>query len=73
MKPLLTAKVLDKVEEIAVDGSKVLCRAVEGADGNIYWVLEENRRRVYEDAKMILIDPLDWLSDDGKRVAQVAK
>lgn len=73
MKPLMTAKVLDRVEEISVEGTKILCRATEGADGEVYWVLEENRRRVYGDAAVIIIDPLDWLADDGKKVAQVVQ
>lgn len=73
MKPLLTAEVLNKVEEVTVEGEKVLLRATKGADGEIYWVFEENRLREYGEAKVILIDPLDWRADDGRKVAQVAR
>jgi len=69
---LMTAKVLNQVEEVPVEGTKVLCRATEGADGNIYWVLEDLRRRTYGDAKVIIIDPMNDESDDGRPLAQLA-
>ncbi|WP_380701011.1 hypothetical protein [Salinithrix halophila] len=70
---VLTAKVLSKKEGVPVEGQKVLCRAVKGADGDTYWVVEKNRLKANSaDSSVILIDPVDFLSDDGRKLARVS-